>query len=1838
MKRKTKTTATPEVQPEVEAPKRPRGRWRRRFKFGLVLAATGLVGARIALPFALPSLLERTLAKQGLEGRYGQLDLSLLGGRLELWHLELAPLRDSEEEPPSAPAPDALAWLEYVVLDLDVSALFTGRFVAHRVEVDGLDLWLDRDEAGHWNTELVAAARPTDDEPEPEESAEPAPEAAEQKERKPVNLSLPVRLDALRLQEVQLNLDDRFLSPALFTHLHFDLSVSDLGSKKRPARLAIDLGAPERLDRLRVEGTLKGDATHADLDLHLRLDGLRLGAFTPYLQPLGLEPTAERLDGRFRAAVKLAVPENDERELTADVALGPFALTADGITALGFESAAVVAPALLGDTLRVTSVTLEGLELRADRDARHRTVVAGLALVPGAPAAPQKQEPETVPADESAPAEPRPIHVDRIALLNGAVHYRDASFVDTQAYDIALERLELERLRLGDPGPSVPAQLTLRLTAPELFESLTLGGDVWSGPLGSGAALQLELAGLAPVRAQPLLADMGLTANLESGTLQAALRAQLTPGPDSTIVEAALEQLRFTDGERQLLALDRAELADGELREGNTRLGALTLETLELPLALDEAGNFELLGFRTLQPAEPRPERTPVPAAAPAAEVDPAQTAPTAPVAAPARLAIDRIDVSGVRAPFVDRSRATPHAIEVGPLSIGGERLVILPGEHAGALDVELSIAGLLEPLAARLVLSDDAGALTLAGTLDARRLAYDAVAPYLTDAGWTSELEAGRLVGDFDVRLGDAERGLDARLETLSIQDGPRSLFELNGVQLAQLRSGADGGTQIESVSLAGLSAAARRDAQGRLHAFGLVSSPVPVKEVATVEPAPTPLAGAPVPLPESQNPPAPAAEPASLSLALLDVQDVAFEWTDEFLKDPLTLEPRLGVRLKGFTTDVDATAPASLELNLDLGPAGTIGLGGALAVRGSELDLDLELIGEGLTLEPVAGYLPPGVSSELQQGRLGARLALETGSAEDGGTRVKAALEQLVLESANRTEPLLGVERLALDIPRLDPASGQIVVNEVALEGVELTVDALADGELRLLGLRIAAPPAEPPADSEAVAVDADEQAPELAPDPTSEPVADAVADAEPAPATAPATPLERLDVERLVVDLSRIRIVDPESPDAVPLDLALRLENPTPLQLVAPLDKAAPPLELTLRGSMGELIRELSLDITANRADRSSLDVKVQLALTGLHGKALTDALPYLTETLDASGLEDGRLTASLEVLLEGRREGPILPRLDNGFGVELNVGEVGLFSTPTSHRAVGFDAFIVDAPRLDPRRGQLIADRVELLRPSFHTALTERGLEFAGLTLLTPQEEAVSDEEAAEAPPEEPTEAAPEVAVAVAVAVAEPTEEPAPEATGAQLAAGAQLLSIIGADIGFRDETVDPVLDLPITTLEFEGRELTTRALSEPLPVAFELFVGAGDVTLPERKVAKSILTGVLGAMGSAAASALTGESAAVEFEQRPAFDELSASARVTLFPKPIGWTRVRLSAFELQVLRGLAAGGVDIGDGLLDLDVRTRLAGAEPARIDTKTNLAFLRLSEPPGGPISRYLKLPAPLDAVIFALKGRGGELKIPLGVDVSLDGGGVGGIANAAVSALGAIVVSAVANAPLRAVGSVGSLIGLGGGEEQAVEPIVIELPFAPGGTLLLNEAEAGVNLAVSEMQRNPDLRALVVHEFGAEDYARAALLANPSAQATSDLIASQRARRESLIERRGDAALEAGTALALGRTDACDALCGEIKAIDAQLASCEASIDALGPLLAPSAARRADRRQRDAALAIASLRLGAVSAGLAAGAVDDLEGRLDLRSARATEPELDAGGRVVIVLRPAN
>ena len=103
----------------AEKHKRRSRRWRTARRALVALLALALV-ARLALPFALPAVLDSVAGWYGLTARYEALELSLLGGEVTLRELRVggggAPYLD----------------LDYAHVDLDVSALWTGTLRLHR--------------------------------------------------------------------------------------------------------------------------------------------------------------------------------------------------------------------------------------------------------------------------------------------------------------------------------------------------------------------------------------------------------------------------------------------------------------------------------------------------------------------------------------------------------------------------------------------------------------------------------------------------------------------------------------------------------------------------------------------------------------------------------------------------------------------------------------------------------------------------------------------------------------------------------------------------------------------------------------------------------------------------------------------------------------------------------------------------------------------------------------------------------------------------------------------------------------------------------------------------------------------------------------------------------------------------------------------------------------------------------------------------------------------------------------------------------------------------------------------------------------------------------------------------------------------------------------------------------------------------------------------------------------------------------------------------------------------------------------------------------------------------
>ena len=135
----------------------------------LVLLVVAVRFGGVAL---LPSLLDRVGKGLGLEITFARLDLSLIGGTLELSGLDVA---RRPAEGAAASADDRLVHLDQLALDWSSSALLLGRLHVRSVVVSGLTAKVARAQDG--SVGLDGWRPPDADEPpaplEPEPAAEP---------------------------------------------------------------------------------------------------------------------------------------------------------------------------------------------------------------------------------------------------------------------------------------------------------------------------------------------------------------------------------------------------------------------------------------------------------------------------------------------------------------------------------------------------------------------------------------------------------------------------------------------------------------------------------------------------------------------------------------------------------------------------------------------------------------------------------------------------------------------------------------------------------------------------------------------------------------------------------------------------------------------------------------------------------------------------------------------------------------------------------------------------------------------------------------------------------------------------------------------------------------------------------------------------------------------------------------------------------------------------------------------------------------------------------------------------------------------------------------------------------------------------------------------------------------------------------------------------------------------------------------------------------------------------------------------------------------------------------
>ncbi len=714
---------------------------------------------------------------------------------------------------------------------------------------------------------------------------------------------------------------------------------------------------------------------------------------------------------------------------------------------------------------------------------------------------------------------------------------------------------------------------------------------------------------------------------------------------------------------------------------------------------------------------------------------------------------------------------------------------------------------------------------------------------------------------------------------------------------------------------------------------------------------------------------------------------------------------------------------------------------------------------------------------------------------------------------------------------------------------------------------------------------------------------PVAATTSTAPPRPAADRASPSQSLRLPALQIDAlslacESLTVHDRRSTDGQPVALSFHLTmSPWAPKLDSDEPAAA---QLVFTATALPLCQQVRAEVSINPF---LLQPTVDVALTasGLDLTALPRVLPQLATTLQGT-TTNADFRAALHARLDlKRRDGRQLD-LGRPFAGEFLLENVELRDHATTQVLAAIASLDATLRSLDPSTGDALLRSLHIDDPRLDIKNSEHGVELLGVRLLP----ATAANDGPTSEPSTPTDSAPAPEFAI------------------------DRLQVQGLGLTVTDTTTSPVTLLPIVDGTFTLQRFTTRWLTEPLPLSFAVSLRGGEVPLARRVLSSSMLAGVFGS----AVAAIGGGDDQHEVEPRPFVDELTSTGHLQWFPQLRGDVRTQISGFELTALRGLAKrSGVDIADGVLDYSLLASLRGHDGMDITSNKVFSWLSLSEPPGGPISTYLRLPAPLDTVLFLLRNDDDEHRIPVQLHIPATGLSSGAVLETVTAAIARILADAVASAAARTTGMLTGAIGLGGATAAPVRCVV---PFAAGDPL---PGDADVTPLLAALASDDQLEVVCQHELGEGDRARAAALATPPLPTMHQQADQLRARRDQLAAGRTAKAAALAALYAAGRMQEARARQAELQAHDDQLGETERTLDELFAMLGEANPRAARRRIAAAAEALGQARLVAL--------IDQLRGAApDLNPARwvAKPPRgivgagLPVGGQVVLTIRRRN
>lgn len=1019
---------------------------KRRWKRLLVVAGGTLLAllllARVLVHPLLPPLLESAAEGQGYRCSYDRLELSLLTGDVELWHLLLQPLEDDHE----------IVHVEYVRADLSMWDLFAGNLVVRRLEVDGLDVDLERTATG----ELRWLKRPATTELEADAPGSAPPEATG-----PPALPPRIEVNALRLQHLRVRLKDDFLSSPQTLQLDGSLRISNLMSAQRPTRITAEFATQPNPLWIALEGTAQFGEQEITTDLQARIHLVDTKAWTPYLEPAGLRAVGSQLSVQAGLRATLRQTGASDSPLAAEVQLADLGVSQDGVPSLRLQQLHVKIADLGASSFQVEEVRVRDLYGEAHRNTAGNLEFAGFEQLPvdrtGSPRPPPSAPPETTPSAFALRG------IDRIVLERLHFLWTDASLGPEARLELLCPEGRLESI-----APGKVATLHLLHQLPGCVEELRIDGTMALLDPDRFVEIDLQGSGITAQSVQPYLRAAGWESTFEDGRLGLHVRAELRAGQEAPTAQVSLTDMHLED-RGESLALGRLEVMNLQFRREPSRL---TVEEVQftgvrLKAVREEDGLLHLLGLRQLA--------VPVPGAAengsgptPRGDTPRAPAAPTTPDEGPLQIALQHLYLGDHQIEYHDRSSTPATSLQVTDLGLDLTHFHLGQAEEQSAqLKVWVNCPSLFQSLAIEgsLHLEDQAGRVEL--QLAGEGVDLDGLEPLLARHSIEPILQGGQLAARIQGRF-DRSAGLkiDAGLHDLRLRDRARTWFSLGEVQVEGLALGG-GPVAVGAVRIQGPELTVIRELDGALQVAGMRFLPAaPESSPAEAQPpGPRAPAGPPAPTlaaesPASSTPEQPAAE--QLMLGALDLVGLQVAFEDQALETPLRTELSLEARVRALAVR-GARVTADFETGCAVpGAIAALGVRGSLRGDGPTQRIQVELRGTGIQNGPWSAYLPEGLRCGLRDGQLGAQLEAEV-LADGPGIRLE--LTGLAFEEAGQPA-FLRIDRVALDAPRLRAAERDFHLQDLALSGLRLRADFPTAGVVSLLGFELgdAAPGAEP------------------------------------------------------------------------------------------------------------------------------------------------------------------------------------------------------------------------------------------------------------------------------------------------------------------------------------------------------------------------------------------------------------------------------------------------------------------------------------------------------------------------------------------------------------------------------------------------------------------------------------------------------------------------------------------------------------------------------------------------------------------------------------------------------